>query len=211
MVLCPQCGTVLVGAFCTKCGAATAGSAISTQPGNQLNRRRTSPIVWVLVVILSIIVLCGIGAAGVGYLVIHKAREAGITVDTTNSGIEIHSRDGGVKVNSSDSLPDWIPNYPGSRPSYTGKLRLESNGRMTGGATFETPDAAPQVLAFYQRRCKENGMEVEMESNGTDGGAVRASGRSFNLGITSNREHTIHVVANGRSGLTHVDLTFETK
>ena len=46
--------------------------------GAQQASRKTSPLVWVLVVILGLFVLFGIGIAGVGWFVVHKAHEAGI-------------------------------------------------------------------------------------------------------------------------------------
>lgn len=44
-------------------------------------RRKTSPIVWVLVAVLGIFVLFGIGILGMGLFVVHKARQAGIDPD----------------------------------------------------------------------------------------------------------------------------------
>ena len=39
--------------------------------------RRTSPLVWVLVILLGLFVLGGIAVVGTGYFLVHKARQAG--------------------------------------------------------------------------------------------------------------------------------------
>jgi len=43
--------------------------------------RKTSPIVWILVVVLGLFVLAGIGTLAAGYFVVHKVRQAGFDPD----------------------------------------------------------------------------------------------------------------------------------
>jgi hypothetical protein len=47
-------------------------------PGVAPAPRKTSPIVWVLVIVLGLFVLGFIGVVGAGYFVVHKARQAGL-------------------------------------------------------------------------------------------------------------------------------------
>lgn len=91
MAFCTKCGATVTGGFCGQCGtpvgaasqpAAPASSAPIPAPavgGTAPSPRKTSPIVWVLVVILGIFVLGGLAIGGVALFVVHKAREAGVS------------------------------------------------------------------------------------------------------------------------------------
>jgi hypothetical protein len=54
-------------------------------------QRKTSPIVWVLVIILGLFVLGGLTIAGLGFFVVHKVRQAGLDPDlmARNPGLAI--------------------------------------------------------------------------------------------------------------------------
>ena len=102
---CNQCGTK-VGAAATPSATAAAAQPVPPPPPAQPKpspgplsaqpmqpapppppydaapvRRKTSPIVWVLVAVLGIFVLFGVGLLGMGWFVMHKARQAGIDPD----------------------------------------------------------------------------------------------------------------------------------
>ena len=147
MAFCSSCGTELTGAFCTKCGrpvgaaqaqpSGTPAMSPATTPA-RVPVRRTSPIVWVLVAILGIIVLCGIGAAGVGFLVLHRARQAGVIFDhNRNGGFEIRGRDGTVAFGMAGKVPSWIPSYPGSRPTFAVRAEGKEAGRLQAGPAVD--------------------------------------------------------------------------
>jgi len=101
MAFCTTCGAKVSGAFCTQCG--TPVSAAGQQPAPpppppvpaapyqaapppyqgaappvMPAQRKTSPLVWILVIILGLFVLGGLGVLGTAMFVVHKAREAGI-------------------------------------------------------------------------------------------------------------------------------------
>lgn len=122
MPFCTKCGASVAGAFCSQCGtpAATpsgAGSPPSAPqmpppvaPVSSTGPRKTSPIVWVLVIILGFFILGGLAVGGFTLFVVHKAREAGISPDlwrrnpaaatarvlaAANPDIEIVSQDDG--------------------------------------------------------------------------------------------------------------------
>ena len=170
--------------------------------------RRTSLIVWVLVVIFGLFVLCGLGAAGVGFLVLHRARQAGVSFDRTRGGgFAITGRDGRVEFGSQGKLPSWIPSYPGSKPAFAVRAQ-GSGGDWHGGSeggefTFTTPDAASQVLAFYERKCKDMGMSNVNISTATDeGGTLIAADedgqRSLTIIVGGRSNHTTVIVTYGR-------------
>ena len=197
------------GAFCAKCGT-PAGAAQAqppvASPGAPL-ARRTSPIVWVLVVIFGLFVLCGLGAAGVGFLVLHRARQAGVSFDRTRGGgFAITGRDGRVEFGSQGKLPSWIPSYPGSKPAFAVRAQ-GSGGDWHGGSeggefTFTTPDAASQVLAFYEQKCRDMAMNVNISTTNGEGGTVVAADegdqRSLTIVATGSLGHTMVIVTYGR-------------
>jgi len=107
MAFCTTCGATVNGAFCTSCGTpiSAAGapppapaapsvqapppvqpppyqaSPIAPPPPVVPAQRKTSPIVWILVVILGLFLLGGIAVVGIGAFVVHKVHEAGVDPD----------------------------------------------------------------------------------------------------------------------------------
>jgi hypothetical protein len=98
MPFCTNCGGSVAGAFCNHCGTAVragaqpAGPTPSTSAGGAAAPvRRTSPIVWVLVVVLGLFVLGGLSVVGAGLFFFSKARQAGVDPDLmrTNPGLAV--------------------------------------------------------------------------------------------------------------------------
>lgn len=99
MPFCTTCGASVAGAFCSQCGTpvkAASGQASPPPapmppPAAQMpppvdsnavpGGRKTSPLVWVLVIVLGLFVLGGLAVGGLALFVAHKAREAGISTD----------------------------------------------------------------------------------------------------------------------------------
>ncbi|HWQ55045.1 MAG TPA: hypothetical protein VN442_15265 [Bryobacteraceae bacterium] len=48
-------------------------------------KKKTSPLVWVLVAVVGLFILVGIGVVGAGFYVVHKARQAGLDPDLMQS------------------------------------------------------------------------------------------------------------------------------
>ena len=113
MAFCTNCGATINGAFCTQCGR-PAGAAAPPPPAAPPappvaayqpppmgqpplppvaapGQRRTSPMVWVLVIVLGLFVLGGATIAGLSFFVVHKVRQAGIDPDLMrrNPGLAI--------------------------------------------------------------------------------------------------------------------------
>ena len=98
MAFCTTCGAKVSGAFCTQCGTpvsaagqqppapapppvqapAYQASPVAPPPPAMPVQRKTSPIVWILVIVLGLFVLGGVAVVGVGMFVVHKVHEAGI-------------------------------------------------------------------------------------------------------------------------------------
>jgi hypothetical protein len=170
--------------------------------------RRTNPIVWVLVVVLGVFVLCGLGAASLGYFVLHRVHQAGVSFDRTHGGgIAITGRDGAsVEIGGEGKAPSWVPAYPGARPAFSVRARGNLNGPKGtegegGEFTFTTPDSASDVLAYYEKKCTGMNMKVNLSSASDDGGTVVAADdgdqRSVTIGATRTMGHTTVVVTYG--------------
>ncbi len=84
------------GSFCAQCGTrvgldgAAAPAPNPAAPAAPI-KRRTSPLVWVLVILLGIFGLCAMAAIGTGFFVAHKVRQAGIDSDLwrSNPGLAV--------------------------------------------------------------------------------------------------------------------------
>lgn len=92
MPFCTKCGASVAGTFCNQCGTPTgAPSGISSTPalpqgsepvgGSASPAHKTSPIVWVLVIVVGLFVLGGLAVGGFTLLVVHKVRQAGLSTD----------------------------------------------------------------------------------------------------------------------------------
>ena len=95
MAFCTSCGAEVTGAFCRQCGTPAGAASASPAPvpppqpamaaapvpGAVPVKRKTSPLVWVLVIILGLFVLGGIVTVGAGMFFLHKARQAGLDPD----------------------------------------------------------------------------------------------------------------------------------
>jgi len=104
MAFCQNCGAQVSGAFCNQCGTPAPGGGgpaqavpaaapppvmaqqpAMAQPGmmpQPVGPRKTSPLVWILVVVLGIFLLGFIGVVGTGFFVAHKLHQAGIDSDS---------------------------------------------------------------------------------------------------------------------------------
>jgi len=91
MAFCQNCGAQMSGEFCVACGTRAKTSDVAPAAGAPQagpvdyapnaappDRRKTSPLVWILVAVLGLFVLFGIAVVGGGFFLVHKARQAGI-------------------------------------------------------------------------------------------------------------------------------------
>ena len=97
MAFCTNCGVNVAGAFCNQCGTPTRSAAgqppVAPPPpaGAEPVKRKTSPIVWVLVIILGLFVIGFVGVVGTGWFVYNKVKQAGVDPELfrTNPGLAL--------------------------------------------------------------------------------------------------------------------------
>ena len=160
MAFCSKCGASLTGAFCSRCGT-PAGAPPAAAPAPTPAGRKTSPIVWVLVAILGVILLGGLAVGGVALFVVHKAREAGISADLwrrnpaaataralalANPDIQIVSEDDGsgtvtVRDRSSGKTMTW--NLDQAR---RGRIRITAEDEDGKNATVDIGEGSANRL-----------------------------------------------------------------
>src|SRR5262245_48929391 len=100
MAFCTSCGANVTGAFCNQCGTPARAAAgqpapppaptVPQAPGAPV-ARKTSPLVWVLVIVLGLFVMGCLAFVGVGFFFVHKAKQAGIDSElmASNPGLAV--------------------------------------------------------------------------------------------------------------------------
>jgi hypothetical protein len=233
MPFCTTCGANVTGTFCSQCGTPAAGAAAPVaqpttaapytqpptgapyvQPGAPVAPvvvvRKTSPIVWVLVIVLGLFLLGGIAVAGFVAFVAHRVHEA-VHVDSNgDGGVTFHTRgndgkDATVQFGGTRKLPSWVPVYPGS----DGKAKFAFSGSAqgegeAGSFVFTTTDDADRVKSFYADKAKEMGMKINLETTATDSQMIVAADEG-------DHQRSLSVIIGGRSGETTVNVTYARK
>jgi hypothetical protein len=103
-------------------------------------------------------------------------------------------------------LPKWVPTYPGAKAQGNFTAKGEgADGMGEGGVvSFSTTDPASKVISFYEDKCKEMGMKVDLTSTTADGGMIVATDDAG--------QRTLHVMVGGGSGNeTTIAVTFGRK
>jgi hypothetical protein len=210
-------------------------------------KRKTSPIVWILLAVAGVFVLCIVGLIAAG---LYVARNPGVAMaklitaanpdaevlstDLGSQTLRIRDRRTGKEVTLSfddvkkgrlkfsaigdngevanleigggeGKLPAWVPTYPGARA----QGNLTASGADGGGVgeggmvTFTTPDPPSKVTAFYDAKCKELGMSVNLSQLSDTGGLI--------VGADEGKQRTLHVMVGGGSGDTTITVTYGRK
>ena len=228
MAFCTKCGANVSGTFCSQCGTPAASAAAQAappppaaapyaqaapypQPGvpyGQPAPRKTSPIVWVLVIVLGLFVLGGIGVMATVAYFAHRVHQAVQMNPNGDGGFSIKARgddgkDASVQFGGSiGKLPSWVPAYPGANAK--GTFSVKSGNGEGGNFTYTTPDDPERVKAFYADKCKELGMKVNLESTTSDGAMFVAADENGD-------KRSLTVVIGKSSGETTVNVTYGTK
>ncbi len=120
--------------------------------------------------------------AAEGKIVINEdGKETSMTIkgDGKDGGsINIETPEGKTKIgsNSVDSLPDWLPQYPGVK--IEGNYSTETNESSGVGYNFSTNDSLQQVVDFFETRLKAEGFKITKSTsqvNGQNSGSVVAN------------------------------------
>jgi hypothetical protein len=225
MPFCTTCGANVTGTFCSQCGTPAAGAAAqapappppTAAPYGQPQpyppavpaARKTSPIVWVLVIVLGLFVMGGIAVAGFVAFVAHRVHQA-VSVDSAHGGgVTFHTRgqdgkDAVVQFGGSGKVPSWVPVYPGSE----GRAKFAVSGTADGGEggafTFTTSDDPVQVKSYYSDKAKNMGLTINMDSNTPEGGMIVAAENGGD-------HRTLQVIVGGRRGDTSVNVIYGRK
>jgi hypothetical protein len=105
----------------------------------------------------------------------------------TLSGIDGKGKKGRVEVGAgSGRLPAWLPAYPGAKieSHITGTGDDGSETGEGGMYTFTTHDDPSRVMSFYQEKCGELNMKVELSTATADGGKIAAEDEDGNRSLT---------------------------
>jgi hypothetical protein len=253
MAFCTSCGATVQGAFCQQCGTPVSAAAAQAAPPQMVPplsapvKRKTSPIVWILLAVAGVFVLCIVGLIAAGWYV---ARNPGavmaklitaanpdaevLSTDLGSQTVRIRDRRTGKEVTLSfddvkkgrlkfsatgdngevanleigggeGKLPAWVPAYPGARA----QGNLTASGSDGGGVgeggvvTFTTPDPPSKVTEFYDAKCKEMGMSVNLSQISDTGGMI--------IGADEGKQRTLHVLVAGGSGDTTITVTYGRK
>jgi hypothetical protein len=212
MAFCTKCGANVTGVFCQQCGTPAAGAAAAAPPppvpyGQPPVTRKTSPLVWVLVIVLGIFVLGGLGVAAIVGMVRYRIHQAGVSFDRGRDGrVTVHGKDGTVEIGGSDAkLPDWVPVYPGSEGRAKFAMHSSGGSGEEGGVfQFTTTDSADRVKSFYQGKCKDLGLTVNMDTTTSEGGVMIAA-------EDGGERRSLTVTVGGHSGQTSVNVMYGRK
>jgi hypothetical protein len=140
-----------------------------------------------------------------------RDRQTGKTVtmnfnDAKNGHFQISAQDENGKTadlqfGGGAKAPDWVPVYPGAsvQANITGSA-ADGDG---GNVTYGTPDSPTQVLAFYQDKIKELGMETNLTTTTADGAMMVASDQAKNRSLT--------VLVGKNAGKTSINVTYGSK
>jgi hypothetical protein len=172
--------------------------------------RKTSPLVWVLVIVLGLFVLGGIGVVSIIGLIAHRARQAGVSFDRGRDGgfaIQTRGADGKNATvefgTAAGKAPRWVPEYPGSHPTFS--MRGTADGGAEGGNfTFTTSDDPSKVKSFYMDKCRDLGMKLNLESTTEEGGMIVAADEGGD-------RRSLTVIVGGNRGETTVNVTYGRK
>lgn len=139
-------------------------------------KKKTSPLVFIGIGCLVLIVLFGLGSAIVGKFVLGKFIESKTGIKTNIKDLEegkmtfTDEKTGATVDVGSGKMPDNFPKdfpvYPGAKvtSSLSGGQTDKGNGFWL---TLSTPDALDKVTAFYKTSFAANGWTVEASYTGS--------------------------------------------
>lgn len=172
MPFCTTCGVNVNGAFCPQCGTPIGAAAAAPPPPPYAPQsygapppgmapmppaRKTSPLVWVLVIILGLFFLGFASCAAFGLYVAHKAKQAGIDPDlwknnpslavgkilaATNPNVEVVRSDEGagtVTIRDKTTGKETTMTFDQAR---SGKFSITADDDKGGKATMQFGGAA---------------------------------------------------------------------
>jgi hypothetical protein len=116
--------------------------------------------------------------------------------------IEVNNSDEKVKIgNTSNKLPDWLPQYPGVEVQ--GTYSTENAESSGAGFHFATDDSIDEVMDFYEDALKEEGFKISKSTttvNGKTSGSLSGNDPGYKRhvvvsGSIENGETKVHIVS----------------
>lgn len=107
-----------------------------------------------------------------------------------------------VGGNAGAKLPEWVPDYPGSKPQ--GTFAKTGGAAEAGMAQYQTADAGNEVLKFYEDELKGAGFTVNSS-------VAAQAGQGTITGTDEGSGRTVTVVVSGTGSQTNVMVTYTTK
>lgn len=98
-------------------------------------------------------------------------------------------------------LPDWVPDYPGSRPQ--GAISSKGGSGRGGLVHFQVSDSPERVIKYYRDELSGAGYKVTTPASGGDGGMVSGEDEASH--------RTVAVVVGRSGGQTQVSVTYSTR
>jgi len=201
MAFCTNCGATVNGAFCGSCGTPVSAAgrppaaASEAAPTPIVNgavppRRKTSPLVWVLIVVLGLFVLGGLATVGTGLFIAHKVRQAGFDpgLMSRNPGyavaklflgshpdLEEVSHDdnaGSITVRDRRTGKQTTLNFDDLQH---GRLRITADADNGGTATVDFGGSAAKLPAWLPAYPGSNG-KATFSASGTDSQGLKEGG-----------------------------------
>jgi hypothetical protein len=190
MPFCTTCGANVNGAFCPQCGTPIGAAGAPPSPGAQQPGpppppyaaqsygvhpggmapmpapRKTSPLVWVLVIVLGLFFLGFVSIVGFGYYVAHKVKEAGIDPDlwrrnpglavgkilaATNPNVEVVRSDEGagtVTIRDKRTGKETTMTFDQAR---NGKFSISADDDHGGTATMQFGGSATNLPSWVPK------------------------------------------------------------
>lgn len=172
MAFCTNCGASVSGSFCTQCGKPMSAAPPAAAPaGAAPAKKKTSPLVWVLVGIAGLFVILGLLVVGGGLFVFHKVKQAGLDPDlmqknpalamtkfisTMNPDIEVLAVDEGkgtIRVKDKKNGKTFTMNFEDAkRGKFTfqeegkGAVTLEASGEgSSGSVVVKSPEGSVKI------------------------------------------------------------------
>jgi len=139
--------------------------------------------------------------------------EGEVSIDASSAaageggGITVTTPDGSSKYGSGDSvsLPNWVPDYPGSEP--TSNLSSETADGSMSIVGFQTTDTAKDVLEFYRREMESEGLKI---LNHTLSSGAQGEG-GVALAESADKKRTVNVLVTSRGRETDVRVQYNEK
>ncbi len=140
-----------------------------------------------------------------GRIVFREEGKDGVTLESTETGINIRSKEGTMQIGAGSKPPAWVPLFAGASPE--GTFYNKTQEGEAGSFHFVTKEPPERVLGWYDAELKKAGMKTTSNAVQQDG---RTTGGMAN-GQAPDGKRTVTVVAGSSDEGTSVTVTFNEK